>query len=49
MELQRACAKGLLNLAISSRENKARVLGQLQEVLALLYKGQVDQVAGSYL
>ena len=48
-ELQRSCAKGLLNLSISSREVKAKVLGLMNGVLDRYYKGKIDQIAGSYI
>lgn len=48
-ELQRVCAKGLLNLSIGSRETKAKVLGQLTGILERYYKGSFDSIAGSYI
>ena len=49
VELQRACSKGLLNLSISSREVKARVLGSIEGILDRYYKGRLDPVAASYI
>ena len=43
------CAKGLLNLSISSREVKARVLGSIESILERYYKGRLDSVAASYI
>ena len=47
--LQRYCAKGLMNLSLSSRDTKAKALTLLNDVLTLLYKGLLDSVAGGYL
>ena len=48
-ELQRACAKGLLNLSISSREVKAKILGLMGGILDRYYKAKLDSIAGSYI
>jgi hypothetical protein len=48
-ELQRTCAKGLLNLSLSSREIKAKILSLLPNILDRFYKGSLDVVAGNYV
>lgn len=49
IEIQRICAKGLLNLAISSREVKVKVLAQMTNVIEMYYKRELDSIAAGYV
>lgn len=48
-EVQRTCAKALLNLSLSSREVKAKILSLMPNILDRFYKGSLDTIAGSYI
>ena len=48
-DIWRICAKSLLNLAISTRENKAKVLGLMNNILEIFYQGRYDSITVGYI
>ena len=45
----RVAAKGLMNLALSKKEVRQHVVGQLTEVIEQVMRGKCDQVVAGYL
>ena len=49
VEAQRSAAKGLVNLVSSKREARLKVLTELSEQIKQIYRGEIDEIAGTYI
>lgn len=49
VEAQRYAAKALVNLSSSKRELRLKVVTELSDLIKLIYRGQIDEIVGSYV
>lgn len=49
LEGQRLAARGLLNIGAKSRENKLRIISELNYEIRAMHKGELDSVVRSYI
>jgi hypothetical protein len=49
IEGQRVAAKGLLNLSISSRDTKIKIVGEITEEIRKFHRNELDSIVAGYI